>query len=272
MGRRYRNYYERKKSRDKLLTILFFVIIAPIVSVLLGFMLVKYIIMPQFINSTNLNEAQNQYYQLDDIENNESKDEMNKQNVKIDNLNIYNIQTGSFSDIDNAKKSLNSLLTKGIPAYIVKLDNYKIFSGTFLDRTYAEEYSQYIKTKGVDVFINENLVEGKTLNYEGENFDSNEIKDIAMKIKDSYKEESKLWKQTLISGNIKLVKNEIKTNNDELASDIQKANQDNEFIKDINVIIKERKDLLKNISEDNLLSSYSEYNKNLINYINIIRQ
>lgn len=258
--RRYKRSYRKrgKSNKDKLIFILLFGIISPVVAITLGFFLVKYIIYPQFVNND---------YKSSMITEEKSDEEQNK----LD-LNIFNIQTGSFNDLNNANAHKDSLNSKNIPAYVVKLDNYKVFSGTFLEKKDAEEFKQYLNQSIEETFLHENIIEGKKT-FDGE-LKEEELKKITGLI-ESYNEfyisETSIWKKALISKNPKDIKAIMDKNDGKLAEIHVSLNIESEITKKINVILESRKKTTKELEKDNIISSYSNYTKTLIDYINIIR-
>lgn len=265
MGRYKRRYRRKQSGKDKLIYIIIFGIISPIVSIILAFFLVKYMIYPNFISDINDPSGDNELV--------EQQDEFSSSEVHIKNLNIFNIQTGSFSDLENAKMLAESLNNKKIPAYVIKLDNYKVFSGTFFKKIDAEEYKQHLNQNIEEIFINENFIEGKVLIYE--ELLEEDVKKISEMIElytESFINETSIWKEALISKDHSKIKEIIAQNNNEISDINKELKLENEILVDLDKILHSRTEIQENIKEDNLLTYYSDYNKILIEYINIIRE
>ncbi|MBS4537194.1 SPOR domain-containing protein [Clostridium sp. D2Q-11] len=269
MGRYKRKYRKRQTSKDKLVFIVLFGIISPIVSIILGFFLVKYMIYPKFISDNNNSVTNNSVLEQEGTEDTNSSNNQ----VNINNLNIFSVQTGSFSDLDNAKSLVKSLNNKNIPGYIVKLDNYKVLSGTFLNQIDAEEYKQFLNQNIEEIFINENIIEGKSLiNEEVEKEAVKKISELIDAYSKSYINETTLWKEALISKDQSKVKEMISKNNKLLADIHKEIESKNELISNLNIILDSRMKIQEELNKENLIAYYSDYNKTLIEYINIIRK
>lgn len=257
--RRYRRSYRKKgrKPKDKLIFILLFGIISPVVAITLVFFLVQYIIYPQFIN--------NDYKPSTVIEERDKKKDESQ-------LKIFNIQSGSFDDLSNANAFKDSLNAKQIPAYVVKLDNYKVFSGTFSQKKDAEEFKVYLEENIDETFLHENIIkENKNFNDEFKKEELKEINDLIDKYNEINLSETSTWKKALISKESKDIKNIINKNNEKLDEIHKSIKKESEIMKKMNLILDSRKKIAEELKKENIISSYSNYTKNLISYINIIR-
>ncbi|MBS4535959.1 SPOR domain-containing protein [Clostridium sp. D2Q-14] len=265
MGRYKRKYIKRKTKKDKLIYIIIFGIISPIVSIILAFFLVNYIVHPNFLSHTDDSTMNTQAL--------EQEHEFSNGEIGMEIINIFNIQTGSFTDLENAKTLVEKLNKKDIPAYIIKSDNYKVFSGTFFKKVDAEEYEQYLNQKIEKTFINENFIEGKVIiDEELIKEDVKKISELIELYNESFINETSVWKEVLISKKHSKIKEIISENNSKI-SDIHKELQSEyEILVKLNKIFESRKKIPDDIKEDNLLTYYSEYNKILIQYINIIKE
>lgn len=267
MGRYKRRYSRRQTNKDKLVFILLFGVISPIVSIVLGFFLVKYMIYPSIISNEN-NPVEN----AKEV-NEATGEEQNVSDGNINSLSIFNIQTGSFNDLENAQALVESLKNKNVPAYVVKLDNYKVFSGTFFTKLDAEEFKQYLNQNIEEIFINENIVEGKNLS-DGEvkNEDVKKISELINSFSEIYIEETTIWKKSLISMDSSKIKETMDGNNKILNDLYEQAGVENEIATKLKSILDSRKKISENMKKDNFLVNYSDYNKTLIEYINTIRK
>lgn len=172
-----------KNKKDRLYTIITFFIAAPIISIVLGFFLVQYIILPR------LSEEQNTLNPIEyRIEENKESEESNSpssvlpsdgaepQNETIDtedsleeadlvdnssneeteekkDISFYSIQLGSFSSLANAESFLKELKGNNIDGYILKNRTFTVFSGEFNSKEDAYKYLDDIKKLYGDAFI-----------------------------------------------------------------------------------------------------------------------
>ncbi|NBI05742.1 SPOR domain-containing protein [Senegalia massiliensis] len=259
MGRYKRRYRNKRTVKDKLIYIFLFGIVSPIIAITLGSFLVKYIIYPGFF----INQDTEQVI----IEDNTKEVENN-----TNTLNIFNIQIGGFNDLNNAKALKESVNNKGLPAYVVKLDNYKVFSGTFLSKEHAEEYKKHLDQNIEESFLHENTINIKTTFGDDLKKEDNEkILQLINKCNDIYISETSIWKETLISKKSKDIKTRIQKNNDDLNEIYESIKVETQIMKNFKKTLESRKKIASEINDKNILENYSDYTKTLVGYINIIR-
>ncbi len=286
--RRNRISRRRKKSKDKLWFFLIFFVIVPIISINLGLALVKYIILPRF-NEADENNVQIQLNNMDNTEENISNDEIDvdkeyisqskKSNkFELQDITMYNVQVGSFSSKENAKICLEQVKENDMVGYIIKMKNYKVIVGTFLNRQSADNFINQTKENFEDVFIDENHIKTKQINYsENEKEYLLSLESLIKIINNAYETETDILARQIISKDITTFLNKFKENNISIKEEIEKlsndeANEDIDIlIKDINNNVNQRLNLLDNIDSEEISNVYTEYYKVLVNYINLIK-
>ncbi|MTI66714.1 MAG: SPOR domain-containing protein [Firmicutes bacterium] len=274
---------EGYKKRDKLIKFLTFFVIAPAIGIIFGIGLVNYVILPRFNSDVNKNigEIKEELGKETITDNTVGKKEENnvKKELKIKDINIYNIQVGSFSELENAKNFLNKVKQSGFNGYILKMENYKLFIGSFLDRKKADTFIDSIDISFEDAFVNENCILGNKIEYQREdNKTIEELKMLLETFKNSYDKETELWIKALTQKDVEPLKNEIIKNNSEIEKKINKL--DNKFkTKDIITLMEGFKDnldkrntILSNIQKPIDIEVYMEYNKMLLEYLKTIKK
>ncbi|WP_069649205.1 SPOR domain-containing protein [Caloranaerobacter ferrireducens] len=280
---------KRKSKKDKLLTIFVFFIIAPVISIAIGILIVQSIIMPHFedVNDTNLTSKIE-----DDLSNNESnenivkdidKQEINdlkKLELTIEGFDLYNIQLGSFSNVENAKALRKELREKGVDGYIVKISDYKVFYATFLNREICDEVLTSIRESYKDAFVNKITVDDFVIKY-----DSNEqetadmINEIIKTFKNAFDEETALWHYALVKKDLQEILKTIRENNDQISKLLNNIDKDienpdfNDVLDNIRMQVKEREQILQSLinNKQNIQDSYDKYYKMLFDFIKIFK-
>ncbi|SDZ32223.1 Sporulation related domain-containing protein [Proteiniborus ethanoligenes] len=171
-----------KNKKDRLYTIVAFFIAAPIISILLGFFLVQYVILPRLSEGENtLNPIEhrveeNKETEADDISNDSVyEDDLNNQigdtEESSDNTDLvdslpntgdeeqrevtfYSVQLGNFSSITNAESFIKELKENNIDGFIISNGTFKVFTGEFNSRDDAYKHLEGIKPIYEDAFVN----------------------------------------------------------------------------------------------------------------------
>lgn len=166
-----------KSNKDRLYTIFAFFVIAPIISIVLAFLLVQNVIIPrldedQKANSTieegisetgegdiDLNNDTNIADNVDitkpdkpeEIEGSPSSGQVNAEETTF-----FSVQIGNFSSVTNAQALINDLKENNInDGYIVNVeDSYKVFAGEFQIKEDAYNYLENIREFYEDAFMN----------------------------------------------------------------------------------------------------------------------
>lgn len=166
-----------RNKKDRLYTFFAFFVVAPIISIVLAFVLVQNVILPRLAEEQKtidtveerLGEGGNDYIDLNSdtsIANNENISEsgqteetgevsgINEENVE--ETIFYSIQVGSFSSITNAETLIKELKDNNInDGYIVNVEeSYKVFAGEFQIKDEAYNYLENIKKLYGDAFVN----------------------------------------------------------------------------------------------------------------------
>ncbi len=271
------------------MTIFVFFIIAPVISIAIGILIVQSIIMPHFedVNDTNLTSKIE-----DDLSNNESnenivkdidKQEINdlkKLELTIEGFDLYNIQLGSFSNVENAKALRKELREKGVDGYIVKISDYKVFYATFLNREICDEVLTSIRESYKDAFVNKITVDDFVIKY-----DSNEqetadmINEIIKTFKNAFDEETALWHYALVKKDLQEILKTIRENNDQISKLLNNIDKDienpdfNDVLDNIRMQVKEREQILQSLinNKQNIQDSYDKYYKMLFDFIKIFK-
>jgi len=284
-----------KVKKDRLFTILAFFVLAPIISVFLGFALVKYMILPRFLpvkEETSLQTLQ------EDIDNKETEFQQDIQNVdnseqstqdqnvqtkqsKLEGITLYNIQVGNFSSIENADNIVKELAANGMPGYVVELDSYKVFAGTYFNREEADEYLSKVKDIYSDAFVNTFTIIERVISYnENELNAANNLIETIYAFDKAYKEEVSLWSKAIKTKETKLLIDTITSNTNNLEKmvtklDVELKSEQLIQIRDkLKNHIGQRKKVteeLKNNSEESLNKSYTDYYSNYFEYISFIK-
>lgn len=281
---------KKKVKSEKMINFLAFFVFAPIVAILIGTALVRYIILPQFSNTQKTNddtvtnsEVFNEDNELDaESPINEISDDelLNTQNITIDGLSIYNIQLGSFSTRENAINFANKLLSEGIYSYVVDLDGYKVFGGSYFTREEAEDYLKEIKKYYEDSFISTMDIKNKEISCYNQDIDYlKKLSELHDLIKKSYGEEVSLWKSVIESNDKELLINFLKSNTNAM-EEIQNFDTSQITSKEINnyftvtkSIIDIRKELLNNIEQANeadIITCYRKFMDIVFKYFKMV--
>ncbi len=137
---------------------LIFVVMLPLISIALGHIVAKHIIIDHFISSFST-KKQNKNVITDNQSFNHNT-QTTSRILKLEELNIYSIQIGSFFDKENAQNLVEELNNKGFGAYILPKSHYRIFAISTLDKKNIESLLPIIQQEYNKSFIfSENIPE-----------------------------------------------------------------------------------------------------------------
>ncbi len=282
--RQSRRNRRKKYFKDKLINFIAFFIIAPIISVFLGIVIVKHIILPNMFNQNKVVTTLKSEKSIG-INDNSTVEEGNDTTkgdrtleFNIHEFNIYYVQVGNFVDINNAKALLNQMKQNEIYGYIIKLENYKVFAGTFFTRQDADKHLKYVKQYYNDSFVSSNYIKGKKIIYTHE--EKNNIHSLVTfidRINSVYNQESSIWINSIKESNIKHLSDNMQEHNKELRKELDnikgrfKSNDIVDFLNNIEKVLNRREKLLSTIDKNNFIQKYTIFNEILIEYINTIK-
>jgi len=298
-----RQSIKRKKGKiknDKVLGFVTLFVFAPIVAILIGGALVRYIILPQFSLNENIGVIKEQKSEVigditdggliteGDSENSQDQNNEGNSNVdeekelKLEGNTLYNIQVGSLSTEENAQALIEELKQQSIAAYIVKTDNYKVYTGTYFTKEEAEVYITEIREKYKDAFISNVLVEGKKVKYlAADEAKAEVITSLIETLSNSYAEETSLWSNALAKGDAKFLIEVMDNNTNNISSLMGKMKgniNSKEILGIFNVLeveVATRKNIISQLELNDtgkITELYRDFNKSLFNFINVIRQ
>lgn len=273
------------------MTIFVFFVIAPIISIAIGILIVQNVILPHFqdIADNKLASKVDNSINNNEINENTTKEKDNKENdvenlnelkLIINGFNLYNIQIGSFSKIENAQALIKELKEKGLSGYIVKINDYKVFCGTYLDREVCDKVLTDIRKFYTDAFVNTITIDNFIIKYDNSEQEFADMVDKIFEIfKKSFDEETSLWYYAIENNDLQEIIETIKTNNDKidnLLNDMKKdiTNPDfKETLDNIRVQAKAREEILQSLNSNKELvqDSYNKYYKLLFNFIKIFK-
>ncbi|SHH61224.1 Sporulation related domain-containing protein [Caloranaerobacter azorensis DSM 13643] len=284
---------KRGNRKDKLLTIFIFFVVAPIISIVIGVFIVQKFILPHFedindnkpiskIESSSNKDKNNENIIIKDKDKRDKQeiDDSRELELTIEGFDLYNVQLGSFSNIENAKKLRKELRDKGANGYIVKIGNYKVFYGTYLNRKMCDKVLTNIRKLYKDAFVNKIVVDDFVIKYNStEQKTADVINEIIKTFKKSFDEETSLWYYVLIQKDLQEITKVIRKNNeqiDKLLNGIDENIEDSSFsglLDDIKIQVKERKQILQNLTgnKENIQDSYDKYYKMLFDFIKIFK-
>ncbi|WDV44708.1 SPOR domain-containing protein [Clostridiaceae bacterium M8S5] len=282
----------KDNGKDKLTNFVVFFIIAPLVSITFAYFAVNHFIMPKLENKAEtINQSLQENQDKDEDvttsfpapqpeETQDGQDIKNySQECKFKNVDFFSVQVGSFSSLENAKIFLEQMKDNLVSGFIVKVEeSYKVYSGVFTDRNDANTHKDKVKEKYTDAFISSNLINGGVIKYtEKQQPQIKQLVEIIDSLKTSYEQESKIWLGSSETKDIEEVTLSIQDNNKSIKEKISKINI--EIKHDIFNSVKDQ--ILKNIenrqkladSKDSIefVSLYNQYNKCMVDYLNIIK-
>ncbi|RKD33184.1 SPOR domain-containing protein [Thermohalobacter berrensis] len=292
--RRTRNKRKLEEKKYKLMNFLAFFVFAPAVSILLGIGVVKYFILPYLADGDIISVVKNK--EIVNEENIQSKDTKRQENIEeeannenmdkfmtleLNRLNIYNVQVGSFSTIDNAKNFVDNLNRKGYGAYIVKditrNNGFKVFAASFFNRDKAEKILTKIKKDYSDAYIKTMELGEKKIKYmENDMENIKKIKELLSVVQSVHDDETSLWYDCINTGEIGKIKELIESNTvkiDNILNEIEDKIYSNDlqiFIKRIEEQVEKRNSIIDKLDEGEkgtILESYEEFNKIFFDYL-----
>lgn len=279
---------KNKLTKDKLNKLMSSFVIAPVIGIVLGIFLVSKFFIP-FLDNNDIGQEvgkiDDSLIDQDDKEKDDKdqadKDQGDKSTVEykelgLDDFNLYNVQVGSFSSLENAKIFLEEINNKKLGGYILKINDYKIFIGSYLDRTDAESVLKNTKEIYPEAFISEKIIETLTLKYVEE--DEEYIDDIAIltdKVIKTYNSESIKWENVLKNSQKDDIIKLIDKNNDEIQQLLNKLNNIKSdevkyFISSITDNLSKRRELFNGDENIALFEIYVKHSKAFVNYLNIL--
>ncbi len=283
-----------KVKKDRLATFLAFFVMAPIISILIGLALVKYIILPRFLPVQNENATEimqddminsDVLLQQDVQEANTNQQNTEKSSVQInqtkaEGITLYNIQVGNFSNIENAQTLANELIDKGLPGYIIKLDMYKVFVGTYSTRQEADKYLAKVKDVYSDAFINTFSIIERVISYNEDELDSaKKIIELIYEVDGVYKSEMSMWGNAMITKEVSTLLETMTENTSRLETMLEKLdleiNSEDlvKLSKNLKDHILQREKITKDLKDNvkSLNQSYAEYYSNYFEYVNFTK-
>lgn len=270
---------KRTKSRkrvksNKIFIKLAFGLLLPVLSILIGYFGTKYFIAPKLIQSTYVeNKTENKGKELinklvrknqektQELEQNSSNaDEQKVYTFELPALSIFNIQVGSFSDINYAQNQVDELDEKGFKGHIIESNGYKVIAMSFLKRDDAEKFRDQIKNNYSDAFISPINLPVRNIKYgeKGKEYSSvaaDEIKELI----DFYQSFSDFIASNKLENSdtktvIEFIDSEI-IRLSKIENDISKVQPTDEFLnfnKNFTNIVQSTKSMLKKAKEMNL--------------------
>ncbi|MTI48559.1 MAG: SPOR domain-containing protein [Firmicutes bacterium] len=284
----------KKSNVNKWANIFVFFVVAPAVAILISLGLVKYLLLPQFMPDKEANSVidnvskdtdQNQDEENSGKDNEENSENSNNNNsgiatYKLDGMNLFSIQVGSFSSNDNAEKLVNQLKENNLDGYIVDQESYKVFTGTFFSKEETETYLEIVRETYNDAFIKSFDINGSTIKYNVNNKQYMDIVAIIISdLNNAFGQESSLWTDALKNGDVQAVKETMTNNNEKLSNQILgvkdkvSGGELDELINEIENKLNQRKEVVNNLETNNIQSinsSYVKFNTILFEYMKVI--
>lgn len=292
-----RNSIRRKRHRmekDRLVTFIAFFVVAPLISIVLGFAIVKFLVIPTFLpvqdetnqltNQGDINDnidgfEQEEYQPNYEEDNNQNETTQVKQS-EIEGIVLYNLQVGNFSSEENANNLIKELNSKEMLGYLVKGDSYIVFAGTYLTRAEADKYLPEVKISYNDAFISTFSLQDKVITYNSDEENSaNNLIEVMNAINNAYNEELSLWYKALETNEIKLLLDEMASNSNNFKTLIAKVNTElkseqlMQLDGNLEKYIEARDNIISNLNEDgeSLKQSLSNYNEIYYKCLNLTK-
>jgi len=159
-------------------------VILPILSILIGYFGVKLYLLSnnnynneidsnrpgveEIVESEDL-ESENLSIDSEDTNTDQNENEISNSEKRvtnrIDGINYYSIQVGSFSNEENAIEFADEFKEKDYFAYHLKNGNYKVFVAASYDKEFLEEELEAIRLSSPDAFIKSIDLESKNFSY-----------------------------------------------------------------------------------------------------------
>lgn len=202
----------REYKGQKVGMIIVFVILLPIVSIGLGYLGAKYLILPNLFSKQIITEESDPKPKTVNAENHKDKEvpqstketprEAYVNTFEIQGLDIFAIQVGSFSTKENAQGLIEELNNRGMGGYIWHNNGYKVITAAMLDRESIDMCMTEIKKVYDEAFVVTQNIPTRAVRYGKE--DSKyvtSLQDQNIKLIEIFQSLSKTIKQMETEGN-----------------------------------------------------------------------
>lgn len=263
-------------------------VIGPIVSIILGAGVVKYVILPQFVPKEDTsnpvsheNTLEDHSLNYDDEEYSEETTELEKSTFSLNSLELHGIQIGNFSTMENAKTLVEELSKNKLSGYIVAKDGYRVLVGSYFTRQKADEKIDEIRKTYSDAFVSTAQIKGENIEY----FIVDESYKIQLEkavetLNDAFSKELTLWEEVLINKKIEDIAKLIEDNNVKIKNDLKEVDGSLmspkliDLVSKINDTISIREEIIKELKGDSreVSNIYKDYNNDLYDYIRFINE
>lgn len=260
---------KRHKKRQKNSKAIGVFIVAPLISIILGWSITKKVIIP-YLEKDSLA-----------IENKLQNESTKAKGLK--QLNLYNIELARFDKLEDSEAFLKEVNEGNVFAYVSKLDNYVIYTSLSFEKKIAEDNLIKIRENYPDAKINSINIEAKKLNVDqSEENILKEIKNSVNVLNNSYKEEMRLFARDITDIDFNEVKNKINNNNKKLVKQINNYSDiflsqevESQELRTLYLIlsqnIESREKIVNEFNTDNVeyvKKTYYDFIKTLFTYIN----
>ncbi|QEK12323.1 SPOR domain-containing protein [Crassaminicella thermophila] len=148
----------RKESKGKKFSfIIIFVLLLPGISIMLGYLGTKYVILPNLFQNKIITK---EYTSNPKVSNSGNKDFNNQvlqeayaNTFELKGMDIFSIQVGSFTTKENAQILIDELNTKKMGSYLWYNDGYKVLTISMLDRESIDMLLPRIKKEYNEAFV-----------------------------------------------------------------------------------------------------------------------
>lgn len=257
----------RKKQKNRRMIVLF--VVAPLISIILGWSITKKIIIP-YLNKDSIA-----------IENKSQNKHLTEKGLK--QINLYNIELARFDTLEESETFLKQINEENVFAYVSKLDNYVIYTSLSFEKKVVEDNLIKIREKYSEAKINSINIETKNLSVD--NVEKNILKEIKQSINllnNSYKEEMSFFARDITEIDFNEVKNKINENNKKLVKQVNSYSGlflsqevESQELRAIYLILSQniasREKIVSEFNTDNVeyvKKTYYDFIKTLFTYIN----
>ncbi|KXG77082.1 SPOR domain-containing protein [Thermotalea metallivorans] len=157
-----RNKMRQEYRKRKIGFLMIFAIVLPSLSIYLGYIATKFYIMPN-LQSKEISQPPEGGPSLQSVKKDEEKgeaiptgqisQEAFANTFELQGLDLYCVQVGKFTAIENAQTLLKELKNKGMEGYIHEQDGYKVIAAALLDREGADQAIQSIRIHYPDAYV-----------------------------------------------------------------------------------------------------------------------
>lgn len=157
-----RNKMRQEYRKRKIGFMIVFAIVLPSLSIYLGYMATKFYIMPN-LQSREISQPSGDGTSLQPVKKYEEKgaaipagqisQEAFANTFELQGLDLYCVQVGKFTAIENAQTLIKELKNKGMAGYIHEQDGYKVIAAALLDREGADQAIQSIRIHYPDAYV-----------------------------------------------------------------------------------------------------------------------